>query len=238
MIQVTDLNKSFGKLDVLKGVSFSVDKPGVFAILGHNGSGKTTMLKIILGMVMPNSGELSVNGKIIKNDWHYREDIAYLPQIARFPDNLSVSELINMILDIRNRGGREQELIKRFGLEKFLDKKLSDLSGGTKQKVNIVLAFMFDANICILDEPTAGLDPVAMIELKKLINEERKRGKIILITTHIMSLVEELAEEIIFLLDGKIHFQGTLEEMQKKTNERDLEHAIAAMLVPNGTHNN
>lgn len=230
MIQVTDLNKSFGKLDVLKGISFSVDKPGVFAILGHNGSGKTTMLKIILGMVMPNSGELSVNGKIIKNDWHYREDIAYLPQIARFPDNLSVSELINMILDIRNRGGREQELIKRFGLEKFLDKKLSELSGGTKQKVNIVLAFMFDANICILDEPTAGLDPVAMIELKKLINEERKRGKIILITTHIMSLVEELAEEIIFLLDGKIHFQGTLGEMQKKTNERDLEHAIAAML--------
>ncbi|MEQ8628667.1 ABC transporter ATP-binding protein [Ekhidna sp.] len=237
MIQVTDLHKTFGKLDVLKGVSFSIDRPGVFAILGHNGSGKTTMLKTILGMVIPNSGELKVNDQTIYKSWEYRKDIAYLPQIARFPENLTVNELIKMILDIRNRKGREEELIQRFGLEKFLDKKLSDLSGGTRQKVNIVLAFMFDANICIMDEPTAGLDPVAMIELKKLIDEERKRGKTILITTHIMSLVEEVAEEIIFLLDGKIHFQGTLGEMQKQTNEKDLEHAIAAMLVHDSTHN-
>lgn len=230
MIQVSNLNKNFGKLEVLKGVSFSVDKPGVFAILGHNGSGKTTMLKIILGMVMPNSGEVSINREEIKKNWEYRKDIAYLPQIARFPDNLTVSELVNMILDIRNQEGRKRELIARFGLERFLDKKLSDLSGGTRQKVNIVLAFMFDANICILDEPTAGLDPVALIELKQLIEEERRKGKIILITTHIMSLVEELSEEIIFLLDGKIHFQGTIDELTKKTNESDLEHAIAAML--------
>ncbi|MEQ6168781.1 ABC transporter ATP-binding protein [Ekhidna sp. MALMAid0563] len=230
MIQVTDLNKSFGKLEVLKGVSFSINRPGVFAVLGHNGSGKTTLLKTILGMVIPNNGELQVNGAAIKRSWEYRKDIAYLPQIARFPENLTVIELIKMILDIRNQEGREGELIERFGLEKFLDKKLSDLSGGTRQRVNIVLAFMFDANICIMDEPTAGLDPVALIELKKLIEEEREKGKTILITTHIMSLVEEVAEEIIFLLDGKIHFQGTLEEMQKQTNEKDLEHAIAKML--------
>ncbi|MEO9484338.1 MAG: ABC transporter ATP-binding protein [Ekhidna sp.] len=230
MIQVANLNKSFGKLEVLKGVNFSVDRPGVFAILGHNGSGKTTMLKIILGMVMTNSGDVQVNGAAIKKSWEYRKDIAYLPQIARFPENLTVNELINMIIDIRNQQGREKELIERFGLEKFLDKKLSDLSGGTRQKVNIVLAFMFDARICILDEPTAGLDPVALIELKQLIQEEKEKGKMILITTHIMSLVEELSEEIIFLLDGKIHFQGTIEELTTKTKETDLEHAIAAIL--------
>lgn len=230
MIEVNNLTKHFGKLEVLKGVSFTVDRPGVFAILGHNGSGKTTMLKIILGMVMPNGGDLKVNGEIIKKNWEYRKDIAYLPQIARFPENLTVSELINMILDIRNKEGREKELIARFGLESFLDKKLVDLSGGTRQKVNIVLAFMFDAHICILDEPTAGLDPVALIELKQLIEEERQKGKVILITTHIMSLVEELAEEIIFLLDGKIHFQGTLSKLMEKTEESDLEHSIAKML--------
>ena len=181
-------------------------------------------------MVIPNNGELLINGAAIKRSWEYRKDIAYLPQIARFPENLTVNELIKMILDIRNQSARQEELINRFGLRSFLDKKLSDLSGGTRQKVNIVLAFMFDANICILDEPTAGLDPVALIELKKLIEEERGKGKTILITTHIMSLVEEVAEEIIFLLDGKIHFQGTLEKMQKQTNEKDLEHAIAKML--------
>ena len=216
MIQITNLNKSFGKLEVLRDVSFSVEKPGVFAILGHNGSGKTTMLKTILGMVMPSSGDIKVDGRAIRKSWEYRKDIAYLPQIARFPDNLTVNELIKMILDIRNREGRENELIERFGLSKFLDKKLGDLSGGTRQKVNIVLAFMFDARICILDEPTAGLDPVALIELKKLIEEEREKGKIILITTHIMSLVEELSEEIIFLLDGKIYFQGSISELTKK----------------------
>jgi len=230
MIQVTDLYKTFHKLEVLKGVSFKVDRPGIFAVLGHNGSGKTTLLKAILGMVMPSDGELLVNGCSIKRNWEYRKDIAYLPQIARFPENLSVKELIHMILDIRNQNGREAALIERFGLGKFLDKKLADLSGGTRQKVNIVLAFMFDADICILDEPTAGLDPVALIELKKLIAEEREKGKVILITTHIMSLVEELAEEIIFLLDGKIHFQGSQEELEKMTKEKDLEHAIASML--------
>ncbi|MEQ9006847.1 MAG: ABC transporter ATP-binding protein, partial [Ekhidna sp.] len=140
MIQVTDLHKNFGKLEVLKGVGFSINRPGVFAVLGHNGSGKTTMLKTILGMVIPNSGELKVNDQTIYKSWEYRKDIAYLPQIARFPENLTVNELIKMILDIRNRKGREGELIERFGLEKFLDKKLSDLSGGTRQKVNIVLA--------------------------------------------------------------------------------------------------
>ena len=231
MIEVENISKQFGKLKVLKGVSFTIDKPGVFAILGHNGSGKTTLLKILLGMVVPNSGEVKVDEEDIKGLWEYRKQIAYLPQMASFPENLTVRELIQMIQDIRNEKGRADQLVCQFGLNKFLDKKLSDLSGGTRQKVNIVLAFMFDSSICILDEPTAGLDPIALIELKRLIEQEKKQGKIILITTHIMSLVEELAQEIIFLLDGKIHFQGSLDELEEETNEPDLEHAIAAMLV-------
>ncbi len=231
MIEVSNIQKKFGKLEVLKDISFRIDRPGVFAVLGHNGSGKTTMLKILLGMVVPNRGQITIDGKDIGGTWEYRKQIAYLPQIARFPENLTVKELIRMIQDIRNGKGKADRLVCQFGLNKFLDKKLSDLSGGTRQKVNIVLAFMFDSKICILDEPTAGLDPVALIELKKLIEYEKSKGKIILITTHIMSLVEELAEEIIFLLDGKIHFQGSLDQLGKETKEDDLEHAIAAMLV-------
>jgi Cu-processing system ATP-binding protein len=125
---------------------------------------------------------------------------------------------------------KEEEIIELFGVEPFLDKKLSNLSGGTKQKVNLVLTFMFDSPLYILDEPTAGLDPVSLIHLKELIQKEKSKGKTLLITTHIMSLVEELSDEIIFLLEGKIYFQGSVQELEKETGQSDLEHAIARIL--------
>lgn len=230
MIHLKNIQKNFGKLTVLNDTSFSIKKGGIFAVLGPNGSGKTTILKIILGMVLPQKGEVFIDDEMVLGSWNYRNEISYLPQIARFPDNLSVKELIDMIKDLRTMHSREEELIQLLGLEKFLDKKLGNLSGGTRQKVNIVLAFMFDSPILILDEPTAGLDPVSMIRLKELIQTEKEKGKIILITTHILGLVESLADEIIFLLEGKIHFRGSLDELGKKTGKKDLEHSIAALL--------
>jgi Cu-processing system ATP-binding protein len=231
ILKIEDIHKRFGKLLVLEGLSFELNKGGIFAILGPNGSGKTTLLKSILGMVIPDRGVIRINSNSVLGKWEYRDKIAYLPQIARFPENLSVMELIRMIADIRNRNGRENELIERFGLEKFLKKRLVELSGGTKQKVNIVLAFMFDYEMCILDEPTAGLDPVSLIELKKLLQEEKSKGRIIIITSHIMSLVEELAEEIIFLLEGKIHFKGSIDTLKTQSGKHDLENAIASLLT-------
>ncbi|MEP5613848.1 MAG: ABC transporter ATP-binding protein [Cyclobacteriaceae bacterium] len=230
MIQLQHITKRFGKLTVLDDISFSIERGGTFAVLGPNGSGKTTILKIILGMVLPQKGEVSIDGNKILKTWDYRKGVRYLPQIAQFPDNLTVNELIKMIKDLRNMPSREDEIIELIGLSKFLDKKLGNLSGGTRQKVNIVLAFMFDSPILILDEPTAGLDPVSLIRLKELIEKEKSEGKIILITTHILSLVESLADEIIFLLEGNIHFRGTLDELSNKTGEEDLEHSIASLL--------
>ena len=230
MIEVQNLHKRFGKLKVLDGVSFKIQGGGVVAVLGPNGSGKTTVLKTILGMVLPEHGAINFQNSSILKKWDYRGQIGYLPQIARFPDNLTVQELINMIKNIRNMQANEEELILRFGLQDSLKKKLSNLSGGTKQKVNIVLAFMFDSPLMILDEPTAGLDPVALIHLKELIEEEKKKGKTLLITTHIMSLVEELSDEIVFLLEGKIYFQGTVKALQEQTNQSDLEHSIAKII--------
>jgi Cu-processing system ATP-binding protein len=230
MIKITNLSKKFGKLTVLDDLSFEIDKPGIFAILGPNGSGKTTILKTVLGMVIPQSGQVFFDDQMILGSWDYRQQIGYLPQIARFPDNLSVQELINMIKDIRGGEADETALVNRFRLQPFLDKKLGNLSGGTRQKVNIVLTFMFDAQVLVLDEPTAGLDPVSMIDLKQLIQEEKAKGRIILITTHIMPLVEELADEILFLLDGKMYFQGTIDELGKKTGKQNLEHSIASIV--------
>lgn len=233
MIEINNLYKNFGKVEVLVNVSLTIADKGIFAILGPNGSGKTTLIKSILGMVIPQAGEIKINGNNIKGKWDYRKDIDYLPQIAQFPDNITVTELLRMIKNLRGKKAKDQELIKMFKLEPFLDKKLGNLSGGTKQKVNLVLTFMFDSSILILDEPTTGLDPVSLIHLKDLLRQEKAAGKTILITTHIMNFVEAMADEIVFLLEGDIYFRGTVDELKKKSSRNDLEHAIATILSEN-----
>ncbi len=231
MIEIKDLYKKFGKNEVLKGIDLSIKEGGIFSILGPNGSGKTTLIKAILGMVLPDSGEISINGKSLKNDFKYRDKIDYLPQIANFPGNLKVNELIDMIKDLRaSQATKDEELIELFKLQPFLNKKLANLSGGTKQKVNLVLAFMFDSPMIILDEPTSGLDPISHLRLKNLIFSEKEKGKTILVTSHILSFVEEIADEIVFLLEGKIYFKGTISELKSKTEQPDFEHAIASIL--------
>jgi len=231
MIEIKDLYKKFGKNQVLQGIDLDIQRGGIFAVLGPNGSGKTTLIKSILGMVIPNSGTIKLDGKSVKNSWKYRNEIDYLPQIANFPGNLTVNELIKMIKDIRAKKNTDEfRLIELFKMEPFLDKKLGNLSGGMKQKVNLLLAFMFDSPLIILDEPTSGLDPISHIRLKELIQSEKTKGKTILITSHIMSFVEEIADEIVFLLEGKIYFKGSISELKTKTNQPDFEHAIASIL--------
>ncbi|WP_136481470.1 ABC transporter ATP-binding protein [Cognatitamlana onchidii] len=233
MVNIQDLHKKFGKNHVLKGVDLSIVNGGIFAVLGPNGSGKTTLIKSILGMVIPNKGTIEVLGKNINKSSEYKYQIDYLPQIANFPNNLKVKELIKMIKDLRGKTDLDQSLIALFKLEPFLDKKLGNLSGGTKQKVNIVLTFMFDSPIIILDEPTTGLDPISLIRLKDLIQAEKIKGKTILITSHIMSFVEEVSDEIVFLLEGQIYFKGSISNLKSKTNQPDFEHAIASILQEN-----
>jgi Cu-processing system ATP-binding protein len=231
MIEFKNLHKRFGKLVVLDGLDLQIGKGGIFAILGPNGSGKTTLIKCLLGMVIPNKGDIFFEKKSVLRQWAYRNNLNYLPQIANFPPNLTVLELINMVKNLRPKDSNSEELIELFGLKSFLDKKLGNLSGGTKQKVNIVLAFMFDSDLIVLDEPTNGLDPIALIHLKEIIQKEKDKGKTILITTHIMSFVDEVADEIVFLLDGKIYFKGTVDALKKQTNNDNLEYAIANLIA-------
>lgn len=232
MIEINKIFKKFGRNEVLKGIDLTIDQKGVFAILGPNGSGKTTLMKCILGMVIPNEGMIKIDGESIAKNWQYRHKIDYLPQIANFPTNLAVEELFKMIKDLRNKTQVDlTSYIERFGLEPYLNKKLGNLSGGTKQKVNLVLAFAFDSPIIILDEPTTGLDPTALIILKQMIEEEKEKGKIILVTSHIMNFVEEISDEIVFLLEGKVYFRGTAEALKEETQEPDFEHAIANLLT-------
>ena len=233
MVTIENLHKKFGKNEVLSGVDLNISEGGIFAVLGPNGSGKTTLIKSVLGMVIPDKGNITVLGENIKKNSEYRHKIDYLPQIANFPSNLRVKELIKMIKDLRKPTNEDERLIELFRLEPFLDKKLGNLSGGTKQKVNLVLTFMFDSPLIILDEPTTGLDPISLIRLKDLIKAEKAKGKTVLITSHIMSFVEEISDEIVFILEGKIYFKGTIQKLKTKTNQPDFEHAIASILTDN-----
>ncbi|MDH3697274.1 MAG: ABC transporter ATP-binding protein [Flavobacteriaceae bacterium] len=229
MIQISNLHKSFKKNHVLKGIDLDIDAGGIYAILGPNGSGKTTMIKSILGMIIPDEGNLKVDGEDIHKQFAYRQKLNYLPQIADFPGNLKVNELIRMIIDLREQTANHEPLLETFGLNPYLEQKLSTLSGGSAQKVNLVLTFMFDNPIYILDEPTTGLDPNALIQFKGLLRKERDKGKTILITTHIMSFVDEVADEIIYLLEGRIGFKGSIDKLLAIYESEDIEHAIADM---------
>jgi len=233
MVKIENIHKKFGKNEVLKGIDLEIPENGIFAILGPNGSGKTTLIKSILGMVVPDKGKIFIDGKETHANGLYRKNIDYLPQIANFPSNLGVKELIKMIQDLRGGHAKSDHLIELFQLQPFLDKKLSNLSGGTKQKVNLVLTFMFDSQLVILDEPTTGLDPIALLHLKELIQQEKEKGKTILVTSHIMSFVEEVSNEIVFILEGKIYFKGNLNQLREKTGEQDFERAIAHLLKKN-----
>jgi len=230
MVEIKSLEKSYGKLKVLRGVDLTVSKGSLTAILGPNASGKTTIIKSILGLVIPDTGEILVDGNPVRGNWDYRNSIGYMPQIARFPENLTITEVINMLIDIRGGNGSAHPLLEMFELQPTLNQSLRNLSGGTRQKVNAVMALMFDAPLLIMDEPTSGLDPVSLIKLKDLITTERARGKTILLTTHIMGLVEELADEIVFLLEGKIYFKGSVQQLLDSYQEERVERAIAKMM--------
>jgi Cu-processing system ATP-binding protein len=230
MIKIENLNKAYKKNQVLKDINLKLDPNKIIAILGPNGSGKTTLIKSILGLVIPQKGDIIFNGHSIIGEWEYRNEISYLPQIASFPENLKVSELIALVKDIRRQDIQEQSLIQYFRLEEELNKPLRNLSGGTRQKVNMVLAFMLDSPVIILDEPTVGLDPVAISRFKALLKEEKAKGKLIIFTTHIMGLVQEIADEIIFLLEGDIYFQGSVEELINQNGSSKLESAITNLI--------
>lgn len=231
MIEIKNINKKFGKLEVLKNVNLSCKSGECIALIGPNGCGKTTLIKSILGMVLPDKGSIEFNGKSILREYIYRENIGYMPQIGRYPDNMSIGQIIDMIKKIRNSNQElDEDLLKAFELEKMFHKQMRTLSGGTTQKVSAVLAFLFNPDVLILDEPTAGLDPLASEILKEKIIKEKEKGKLIFITSHLLSELDDLITEIIFMQDGEVHFHKKVVVLKSETNETKISKAIASIL--------
>ncbi len=231
MIEVKNISKQFAKLSVLNNINLKLSAGECIAMIGPNGCGKTTLIKCILGMVIPSKGDIYFDGHSIQNEFKYRNHIGYMPQIGRYPDNMNIGQILEMLKQIRNYEGElDMELYDEFGLEKLLNKKMSTLSGGTTQKVSATIAFMFNPKVFILDEPTAGLDPIASEILKEKIIKEKAKGKLILITSHLLSELDDLITQIIFVQDGQLLFQKFVDELLIETNEKKISKAIAHFL--------
>ena len=231
LLTVNNLSAGYNGTNIIRNISFSVDSGQIIGILGANGCGKTTLIKSILGMVIPTKGDILFDEKSILNKYKYRDQIGYMPQIGRYPDYMTVGQIIEMIKKIRNSNEvLDEDLIKAFELEKILDKQMRTLSGGTTQKVSAILAFLFNPDVLILDEPTAGLDPLASEILKEKIIKEREKGKLILITSHLLSELDDMISQIIFMQEGKVHFHKSIADLLESTNEQKISKAIASIL--------
>jgi Cu-processing system ATP-binding protein len=232
MIKISELKKRFDKNEVLKGISLEFEKGSISAIMGPNGSGKTTLLKCILGLVKLDSGKIFVDEISVNGNSDYKKKIGYMAQVSCFPENLKVKEVINMIKDIRgNHIKYDEELLERLNVYEFQNKQIGTLSGGMKQRLNSAAAFLFGGDIIILDEPTAGLDPVSSEIVMDKILHEKLNNKLIILTSHLVNEVEALADRIIYLLEGKIYFDKTKEELFSLTGKENLNQAIAELII-------
>ena len=229
---VSGLRKQFGRLRVLEGVDVALDAGQVTALVGPNAAGKSTLIKGILGLVRPDAGTIAVLGETIGADPHYRRFIGYMPQAARYPDNLTGDEVLALLADLRGgQAPHDHALRASLGLTaETLARPVRTLSGGTRQKLSAVIALRHEAPVLILDEPTAGLDPLTSSHLKELVRQRAASGAAVLLTSHVMAEVEELADVLVYLVDGRVRFSGSLDELRLRTGQRRVERAIAHLM--------
>ncbi len=231
VITARGVTKHFGRLEVLRQVDLEIPAGRITGLVGPNAAGKSTFIKSVLGLVRPDAGELQVLGQPVNGDERYRSRIGYMPQAAHFPENLSGAEVLAMIRDLRGQGAAsDTALLDGFDLGPQLDKPIRTLSGGTRQKLSAALAFLFRPDLLVLDEPTAGLDPIASGIFKEQLAAVRERGASILLASHTLSELEAHADDIVFLLDGRIRFHGPVAQLMERTGFANLERAVAALM--------
>jgi Cu-processing system ATP-binding protein len=211
-------------------VSLQIRRGRITVLIGPNAAGKSTLIKAILGLVRPDAGQIAVQGSEVNGDPAYRATVGYMPQAARFPENLTGHEVIDMLRDLRATGIEDRELFDRFGLAGELEKAVGTLSGGTRQKLNAAVAFLFRPRLLILDEPTAGLDPVASEILRQKILRVCDEGASVILSSHVLADLDELADDVVFLSDGRVGFQGPLKVLKEKTGQSRLDRAIARLM--------
>jgi Cu-processing system ATP-binding protein len=230
MIRVHDVVKSFGALPVLRGVNLTLAPGRVTAIVGPNAAGKSTLIRCILGLVRPTGGTITLADGRDARLPASRASLGYMPQQPSFPDNLTGHEVLAMLDALRPDVVPDSTLLERFQIAEQLHKPVRTLSGGTRQKLSAVIAFRYRPSILILDEPTAGLDPLAASVFKSAIVAARDAGATILLTTHVVAELAVLADDIAFLMDGVIPFAGPVADLLRETDASSLDEALVTLM--------
>lgn len=228
MIKIETLSKTYKENKVIKNISININHNSSIALLGPNGSGKTTLIKILLGLVQPDANsKIYLNETTIDFNLPKYLKIGYISQSPMFPLNLKVKDLIDYLILFENEYPKNlDDLMKDLNINSFINKKVYELSGGMKQKINILQCFMIDRQVYLLDEPTISLDPYHSLYLKQKI-KEKKSNSTIIFTTHILNEVEELADEMFILIDGELRLNANPSEFIKSKNSKNLEEALS-----------
>jgi ABC-2 type transport system ATP-binding protein len=220
-LEIKKINKKYGDQDALIDVSFSLKKGDIVGFLGPNGAGKTTLMKIITSIIKQDSGDITINGyDTQKNEISTKKQIGYLAENNPLYKDMLVTEYLDFIAslyEIENKKDKVKEIIKKTGLESEIKKKIEELSKGYKQRVGIAAALVHDPNVLILDEPTTGLDPNQLIEIRKLI-QEIGQEKIVLLSTHILQEIPKICNHIIIINKGRIVENTRMQNLIKKSN--------------------
>ena len=220
-LEIKKINKKYGDQVALIDVSFSLKKGDIVGFLGPNGAGKTTLMKIITSILKPDSGNITINGyDTQKNEVSTKRQIGYLAENNPLYKDMLVTEYLDFIAslyEIENKKDKVKEIIKKTGLEGEIKKKIEELSKGYKQRVGIAAALVHDPNVLILDEPTTGLDPNQLIEIRKLI-QEIGQEKIVLLSTHILQEIPKICNHIIIINKGRIVENTKMQNLIKTSN--------------------
>jgi ABC-2 type transport system ATP-binding protein len=218
-IQVQGLQKSYKQLHVLKGVDFEVEKGSIFALLGSNGAGKTTIVKILTTLLKQDGGTAAVNGfDVVAKPDDVRESISLTGQFAAVDEILTGRENLVMIAKLRHLTNPRQmadDLLVRFGLTDAADRRVSTYSGGMRRRLDIAMSLVGNPQVIFLDEPTTGLDPEVRIEFWKIVKELAGGGTTVFLTTQYLDEAEQLADQIAILHEGRIIANGTLADLKK-----------------------
>jgi ABC-2 type transport system ATP-binding protein len=218
-IQVKGLKKSYKQLEVLKGVDFEVEQGSIFALLGSNGAGKTTIVRILATLLKQDGGDVSINGfDVVSNPSNVRQSISLTGQFAAVDDVLTGRENMIMIARLRHLSNPRQiadDLLKRLGLTDAADRSASTYSGGMRRRLDIAMSLVGKPQLIFLDEPTSGLDPEARIEVWKIVKELAGSGTTVFLTTQHLEEAEQLADKIAILHEGRIIVCNTLDELKK-----------------------
>jgi ABC-2 type transport system ATP-binding protein len=224
-LEVKNLTKTFDGVTAVKEASFEVPEGSIFGLIGRNGAGKTTTIRMMMNIFMPDSGEVILRGAKIGQE--FKDKVGYLPEERGLYKKMKVLDTLLFFAEIKGKTGKNVKqsalsYLERFDLADRKDSKVEDLSKGNQQKVQFISTILHDPEFIILDEPFSGLDPINTNLLKEIILEEKKKNKVIILSTHLMDFAEKMSDHIAMIDHGSIILNGSLKEIKQKYAQRNV----------------